>query len=131
MSRAGNIVSTVVPDSPYKLFAGGIPSHLTEEQIRELLSSFGLLRGFNMVREKNGKSCYAFFEYVDHGITDQAVAGLNGMKIGDKSLIVQKSGAVGEHQVPLSFFYRHVFMVVFSSNTIHLGSLIGIIPTLI
>ena len=32
---------------------------------------------------------YAFCEYVDVTITDQAIAGLNGMQLGDKKLIVQ------------------------------------------
>lgn len=46
------LCSTTVPDSPYKLFAGALPNHLTEEQVKELLCSFGALRGFNMVRDK-------------------------------------------------------------------------------
>ena len=34
---------------------------------------------------------YAFCEYCDVGITDQAIAGLNGMQLGDKKLIVQRA----------------------------------------
>ena len=34
---------------------------------------------------------YAFCEYVDVTITDQAIAGLNGMQLGDKKLIVQRA----------------------------------------
>ena len=34
---------------------------------------------------------YAFCEYVDITITDQAIAGLNGMQLGDKKLIVQRA----------------------------------------
>lgn len=30
------MVSTVVQDSPYKLFVGGLPSYLNEEQVRIL-----------------------------------------------------------------------------------------------
>ncbi len=97
------LCSTTVPDSPFKLFAGAIPSHLSEEQVKELLSSFGALRGFNMVRDR-AKGCYAFFEYVDHTVTDQAVSGLHGMKIGDKALIVQRSSSGGppssQHALP-------------------------------
>ncbi len=55
------LCSTTVPDSPYQLFAGALPNHLTEEQVKELLCSFGALRGFNMVRDKT-KGSYAFFE---------------------------------------------------------------------
>ena len=34
---------------------------------------------------------YAFAEYVDPNITDQAIAGLNGMQLGDKKLTVQRA----------------------------------------
>ena len=81
--------------------------------MKELFCSFGALKGFNMVRDKAKvrkkyrrkttqekkkfllyslkKGCYAFFEYVDPSVTDQAVNGLHGMKIGEKTLIVQRS----------------------------------------
>jgi splicing factor U2AF 65 kDa subunit len=34
---------------------------------------------------------YAFCEYVDSNVTDKACAGLNGMTLGDKKLIVQRA----------------------------------------
>lgn len=34
---------------------------------------------------------YAFCEYADPQITDTAIAGLNGMQLGDKKLIVQRA----------------------------------------
>jgi RNA recognition motif-containing protein len=45
------VVSTVVPDSPNKLFIGGLPNYLNEEQVKELLTSFGQLRAFNLVKD--------------------------------------------------------------------------------
>jgi len=36
------IVSTQVPDGPDKVFIGGIPYNLTEDQIKEILSSYGM-----------------------------------------------------------------------------------------
>ena len=71
------VVSTVVPDSPHKVFLGGLPNYLNEDQVKELLTSFGQLRAFNLVKDSaTGLSKgYAFCEYVDTGITDQAVAG--------------------------------------------------------
>jgi len=62
-------------------------------QIRELLTSFGPLKAFNLVKDSaTGLSKgYAFCEYVDPNITDQACAGLNGMQLGDKKLIVQRA----------------------------------------
>lgn len=58
-----------------------------------MLLSFGQLRAFNLVKDAaTGLSKgYAFSEYVDHSITDQAIAGLNGMQLGDKKLIVQRA----------------------------------------
>lgn len=87
------VVSTVVPDSPNKVFLGGLPNYLNEDQVKELLTSFGQLRAFNLVKDSaTGLSKgYAFCEYVDVNITDQAIAGLNGMQLGDKKLIVQRA----------------------------------------
>ena len=51
------IVSTNVPDSINKIFVGGLPAYLNEEQVMELLKSFGELKAFNLVRENgNGAS---------------------------------------------------------------------------
>ncbi|XP_031632699.1 splicing factor U2AF 50 kDa subunit [Contarinia nasturtii] len=87
------VISTVVPDSPHKIFIGGLPNYLNEDQVKELLLSFGQLRAFNLVKDAaTGLSKgYAFAEYVDFNITDQAIAGLNGMQLGDKKLIVQRA----------------------------------------
>jgi len=92
MSAAAG-VSTIVPDSPHKIFIGGLPNYLNEDQVKELLSSFGKLRAFNLVKDSaTGLSKgYAFCEYADITITDHAIAGLNGMTLGDKKLIVQRA----------------------------------------
>jgi splicing factor U2AF subunit len=45
------IVSTNVPDSINKIFVGALPAYLTEEQVMDLLKSFGGLKAFNLVRE--------------------------------------------------------------------------------
>ena len=51
------VVSTNVPDSINKIFVGGLPTYLNEEQVMELLKSFGELKAFNLVRENgNGVS---------------------------------------------------------------------------
>lgn len=59
--------------------------------MKELLTSFGPLKAFNLVKDAvTGVSRgYAFCEYVDPLITDAAIQGLNGMQLGDKKLIVQ------------------------------------------
>ncbi|XP_047143470.1 splicing factor U2AF 65 kDa subunit isoform X4 [Hydra vulgaris] len=87
------VVSTVVSDTINKVFVGGLPNYLNEDQVKELLSTFGELRAFNLVKDSaTGLSKgYAFCEYVDIGITDVAIAGMNGMQLGDKKLIVQRA----------------------------------------
>lgn len=105
-----------VADTPNKLFIGGLPSYLTEDQIVELMKAFGDLKAFNLVKEANGQSkvplflimCvyfayssvlykqgFAFAEYVDPEVTDVACQGLSGMELGDRFLVVQRA-SVGQ-----------------------------------
>lgn len=54
------VVSTNVPDTVNKIFVGGLPSYLNDDQVMELLKSFGELRSFNLVKEGgsgNSKVC--------------------------------------------------------------------------
>eukprot|EP00178_Gracilaria_changii_P005220 TRINITY_DN1851_c0_g1_i1.p2 TRINITY_DN1851_c0_g1~~TRINITY_DN1851_c0_g1_i1.p2 ORF type:complete len:486 (+),score=90.44 TRINITY_DN1851_c0_g1_i1:2221-3678(+) len=87
------IVSTQVSDGPNKVFVGGIPYNLTEDQIKNLLSSYGALAAFNLIKEPNtGMSKgFAFFEYVDAEVVDAACEGLHGMQVGDKTLTVRRA----------------------------------------
>lgn len=47
------VISTNVPDGPNKIYVGGLPTYLNEDQVIELLKAFGELRAFNLVREAN------------------------------------------------------------------------------
>jgi len=87
------VVSTNVPDSPNKIFIGGLPTYLNDEQVMELLKSFGELRAFNLVKDSlTGVSKgFAFCEYVDPTVTDLACQGLNNMELGDRKLVVQRA----------------------------------------
>ncbi|CAH7678551.1 splicing factor U2AF subunit [Phakopsora pachyrhizi] len=89
------VVSTNVPDSPNKIFIGGLPSYLTDDQVMELLKSFGELKSFNLVKDTSSgghvSKGFAFCEYVDPDITDIACQGLNGMELGDRYLVVQRA----------------------------------------
>merc|ERR1712170_110270 len=103
------MISTVVSDSPNKLFVAGLPNYLNDEQVKELLTSFGQLKAFNLVKDTTTglSKGYAFAEYLDTTITDQAIAGLNGMQLGDKKLIVQLASVgaknvVGMNMLPAS-----------------------------
>jgi splicing factor U2AF subunit len=84
-------VSNIVVDSPYKIYVGGLPTYLSSEQVKELLSSFGQLKSFNLVMDPSTvmSKGFAFCEYLDTTLTDQAIAGLNGMQLGDNRLQVQ------------------------------------------
>lgn len=96
------VVSTNVPDSINKIFVGGLPTYLNEEQVMELLKSFGELRAFNLVRENgNGASKgFAFFEYVDPNVTDVAIQSLNQMELGDRYLVVQRASVGAKPDMP-------------------------------
>lgn len=86
-------VSSVVPDSSNKLCVSNIPPYLTEEQIHELLKSFGDLRAFTLVKDNStGESRgIAFSEYKDPESTSIAIEGLNGMELGDAKLKVVRA----------------------------------------
>ena len=87
------VVSTNVPDTPNKIFVGGLPTYLNDEQVMELLKAFGELRAFNLVREQNNgpSKGFAFCEYVDPSVTELACQGLNDMELGDRRLVVQRA----------------------------------------
>lgn len=89
------VISTNVPDGPNKIYIGGLPNYLNEDQVIELLKAFGEVRAFNLVREANNgpSKGFAFCEYVDHSLTDLACQGLNDMELGDRKLVVQRASA--------------------------------------
>lgn len=109
-------VSNVVVDTQNKILISDIPLYLTDEQVTELLVSFGELKAFVLVKdastEESRVSFYrrfinyltniiqgiAFCEYVDPSATDIAVEGLNGMELGDKHLKVLRA-SIGHTQV--------------------------------
>lgn len=98
VSRLG-IVSGSVPDGPNKIFIGGLPYHLTEDQVMELLSAFGQVKAFHLVKADPTavtSKGYCFVEYADPNVTAVAVMGLNGMAMGgDKVLSARMAAARG------------------------------------
>ncbi|XP_056162405.1 splicing factor U2af large subunit B-like [Syzygium oleosum] len=80
-------------EGPDRIFVGGLPYYFTEVQVRELLESFGPLRGFDLVkdRETGNSKGYAFCIYQDLSVTDIACAALDGIKMGDKTLTVRRA----------------------------------------
>ncbi|XAR59147.1 hypothetical protein NMG60_11014813 [Bertholletia excelsa] len=102
-------------EGPDRIFVGGLPYYFTEAQIKELLESFGPLRGFDLVKDRdtgNSKG-YGFCTYKDPNATDLACASLNGLKMGDKTLTVRRatvsSGQVNtEHESILAQAQEHI-----------------------
>lgn len=117
-------------------------------QVKELLTSFGPLKAFNLVKDSaTGLSKgYAFCEYVDVNLNDQvtspawmrwkrcftrcflvrahkyyffffhqAIAGLNGMQLGDKKLLVQRA-SVGSKNATLVRFYGDLEAILLKKN---------------
>lgn len=104
-------------EGPDRIFVGGIPYYFTEEQMRELLESFGPLKGFDLVKDRdtgNSKG-YGFCVYQDPAVTDVACDALNGLKMGDKTLTVRRAAvsngqAKVEHENLLAQAQQHVAM---------------------
>jgi len=87
------IISPVVPDSPNKLFIGGLPYHLNDENVMELLGAFGKIKAFHLVKTDASAETskgYCFVEYVDSQHRDVAVMGLNGMDMGGGKTLTVK-----------------------------------------
>jgi len=84
------IIKTQVPDGPNKIYIGGLPQTLTDDQVKELLQTYGPLRAFFMFTDFNTGLCrgYAFAEYRDPTVSQAAIRGLNGIKIGDRNIQV-------------------------------------------
>jgi hypothetical protein len=71
-----------------------IPLFMDEPQIMELLSAFGELKTFNLMKDEKGVSLgSAVFEYKEAAQTDVALKGLNGLDIGDNKLSVVRAPA--------------------------------------
>ena len=65
LTSYNTMLPSTVPDSANKIFVGGLPPYLNEDQVVELLKSFGELKSFNLVREHgNGPSKVCTFSEV-------------------------------------------------------------------
>ena len=85
------MTTTAAVDGPGKLFIGGLPYHLEDDQVKELLSAFGILKSFHLVRDPGSVTSkgYGFCEYLDLMTTQNAIEGLNNLAIGEKTLTVR------------------------------------------
>ncbi|KAJ4932579.1 hypothetical protein JOQ06_010997 [Pogonophryne albipinna] len=105
-----------ISEQPAFHVPGLLPCHpaLLALQVKELLTSFGPLKAFNLVKDSatSLSKGYAFCEYVDISATDKAVAGLNGMQLGDKKLIVQRASVGAKNANPTSIIETPVTLQV-------------------
>ena len=74
-----------------RIFVGGLPYYLKEPECRELLGSFGQIRAFDLIKDRvtGDSKGYGFVVYDDPSAADVAIAGLHGMKMGDRTLTVR------------------------------------------
>ncbi|KAK4127067.1 hypothetical protein N657DRAFT_640985 [Parathielavia appendiculata] len=95
-----DVPSSVVLDSPNKISVTNLPLYLTEDQVMELLVSFGKLKSFILVKDNGTQESrgIAFLEYADPSVTNVAIQGLNNMMLGERALKVQKA-SIGITQV--------------------------------
>lgn len=101
MPSAPGIVSTSVEDGPNKVFIGGLPHQMSETEVKALLTSFGGLKAFHLVkdRETDMSKGFAFCEWRDTHLTDIACAQLNGMKLADRFLNVRRAIGHQQHKI--------------------------------
>lgn len=76
-----------------RLILTGLPDNIEENEVRKIIESFGQLKYFNLVSQKNNRditNTFCFFEYESPQNNYKALKGLNNLSLGDKQLKVQK-----------------------------------------
>jgi len=74
-----------------RIYMGGIPYNMSEQDVKKMCESFGRLKNFNLIKDTANPDLnkgYAFFEYSDDRSTDKAIKALNGLEFKDKKLKV-------------------------------------------
>lgn len=95
------VVSNYVPDTVHKLCVTNIPLFLNDEQVIELVASFGKPKAFVLVKDRSTEESrgIAFVEYNDPAAANElALTTLNGMVVGGQKLKVTKASS-GSTQV--------------------------------
>jgi len=82
------IISTHVENDKNKIFLGNLPTNLTDDEVKEFVTTFGPLKSFNLVKDSatGASKGYAFFAYVDGAVSEAACQGLNGIDLGGKEV---------------------------------------------
>jgi splicing factor U2AF subunit len=93
----GSAASSSGAGSMNRIYLGNIPTGITESQLYELVSTFGALKKLDLVRTPEGvPKGFAFVEFADASMTDTAIAGLNNLALGDRTLTASRAKVSGE-----------------------------------
>ncbi|KAF2442450.1 hypothetical protein P171DRAFT_364432 [Karstenula rhodostoma CBS 690.94] len=102
-ATTGDTVSSHVADSPNKLSITNIPTYVEEEQVRELVETFGALKAFVLVKDTSTEQHrgIAFCEYVDPEIVEHVIEGLNSIPLGEGTLKVTRATIGLQQQIAI------------------------------
>ncbi|KAF1975179.1 hypothetical protein BU23DRAFT_552594 [Bimuria novae-zelandiae CBS 107.79] len=102
-ANASDTVSATVPDSPNKLSITNIPAYVEEEQVRELVTTFGHLKSFVLVKDMSTEQHrgIAFCEYIDPDIVEHVIEGLNSIQLGETNLKVTRATIGLQQQIAI------------------------------
>ena len=86
-----------------RIFVGGLPYYLKEADCRELIGSFGQILAFDLIKDRmtGDSKGYGFVVYEDPSAADIAIAGLHGMKMGDRQLTVRRAEGQARNAQPM------------------------------
>jgi len=83
----------VVTENISKVFIGGLPTDMPEQEIKDLISEHGELKSFHLVTVGGVSKGYAFCEFAEPDVTDRACDSLSGLKIGEHTILAQRANA--------------------------------------
>ncbi|CAK90407.1 unnamed protein product (macronuclear) [Paramecium tetraurelia] len=93
-AREGELSAEQKQEDNTRLYLGGLPTYLRDEDVMKLIQSFGTTKYFNLVKDTTSNTeiskGYCFFEYENTGSTAKALKALNNLQIGDKKLKICK-----------------------------------------
>lgn len=92
MSMGGGPVGVGGPGGGVRIYVGGIPYTLMENDLVKLFEPFGAVRSLEILRDNTGTSRgYGFVEFVDSAVADSAIAALNGLAVAGRNLTVKRA----------------------------------------
>jgi len=93
----GGLLATRIPNGPGKIYLGGLPYSLNENDVRPFLEAFGPLKALCLMRDAGMTTTkgWGFCEYQDVNITTIACQALNGTALGDRQLIMRPANNSG------------------------------------